>query len=152
MTFVCFSKLNCRHINQSFSEGCWDMEERDHSQKGNVWQLSHHFDKLWFFYLLFFYLLLWYANLTIFFSFRRLQNGWSKSVRELDKDVLLICHQTHILFLIFGNLSGEELEYAPLPSGPGAAADVKIRSDEAVNISWQYTWSLHLLETAPTRI
>jgi hypothetical protein len=63
-----------------------------------------------------------------------LQNGWSKSVRGLENDVLLICHRIHILLLIFANLSGEEPEYAPLPTGPGAAVDAKIRSDEAVNI------------------
>lgn len=45
----------------------------------------------------------------------------------------------HTLLLIFSNFSGEEPEYAPLPTGPGAAADVKIPSDEAVSISLQYT-------------
>jgi hypothetical protein len=37
------------------------------------------------------------------------------------------------LLLIFSNLSGEEPEYAPLPTGPGAVADAKRPSDEAVN-------------------
>jgi hypothetical protein len=72
---------------------------------------------------------------TILISSRRLQNGWNKPVRGLENNVLLICHQIHILFLILANLSGEEPEYAPLPTGPGAAGDAKIQSDEAVNIS-----------------
>lgn len=60
----------------------------------------------------------------------------------LENEVLLICHQIKILTLVFFNLSGEEPEYAPLSTGPGAAADVKPHSDEAVNISRQYTWFL----------
>jgi len=41
----------------------------------------------------------------------------------------------HNLFLTFFNRSAEEAEYAPLPTGPGAAANKKIlSSDEAVNI------------------
>lgn len=88
-----------------------------------------------FLYRPFFYLPLLYTNGTIFISSRKLQNGWSKPVRGLENKVLLIFHQIKILMLIFFNLSGDAREYAPLPTGPGAVADVKPQSDEAVNIS-----------------
>jgi hypothetical protein len=43
--------------------------------------------------------------------------------------------QMQNLFLTFFNRSGEEAEYAPLPTGPGAEANKKtLSSDEAVNI------------------
>jgi len=54
-------------------------------------------------------------------------------VRERNKCAHL--SQMQNLFLTFFNRSAEEAEYAPLPTGPGAAANQKtLSSDEAVNI------------------